>query len=114
MKPIGKWLCVVAVVVFAGAILVWRFNESSKLDRLSEKIQFTDGKHKKYYPDGTLQGEWAYKSDKLHGDGIEYYPNGKTKYEDFWVNGNLVWRQTYDTNGVLIKTFGEKPASCVN
>jgi hypothetical protein len=111
MKSTGKWLCVLGLGVVAGAMLQLPLSESSKLGGLSEQIRFRDGKHKKYYPDGALQGEWTYKGDRLHGEGTEYYANGKTKYKDFWVNGNLVWRQTFDTNGVLAKTFGENPTS---
>jgi len=114
MKRTLKSLYVVAVIVCFGLFLWWVINENSKLGRLSEKIGFTNGEHRKFYPDGTLQSVSTYKNDKLHGEGIEYYPNGKLKYEDFWVNGNLVWRRTYDTNGILVQTFGEKPAASTN
>lgn len=67
MKSAGKWPFVVAAVVFVSPLLLWRLQEPSKPHRLSEKIQFTDGKHQKHYPNGTLQGEWTYKDDKLHG-----------------------------------------------
>lgn len=97
-----------------GAVLIWRFNVTPTAGGFSEKIQFPDGRHKRYYPGGVLLGEWSYKNDKLHGEGIEYYPNGKKKYVDFWMDGDLVWRQTYDTNGVLVNTFGNKPAASAN
>lgn len=101
-------------MVCFGLFLWGLIHENAKLGRLSEKIGFTDGVHTNFYPNGAVQSVSAYKIDKLHGEGIEYYPSGKKKYEDFWVNGNLVWRQTYDTNGVLVKAFGEKPTARVN
>jgi MORN repeat variant len=113
MKRIGNWFYIALGIVLCAAAMLW-FKEASNLYRLSEKIMIADGKHEKYYPDGAVQSVSTYKNDKLHGDGIEYYPDGKTKYEDFWVNGNLVWRQTYDTNGILVQIFGERPAASTN
>ena len=105
---------IAAAIVFAGVILQSGCNECSKPEGLSEKIRFTNGRHTKYYANGALQGEWSFKDDKLHGVGVEYHSNGKVKYQDFWVKGNLVSRQTYDENGVLVETFGKSQQSTVD
>ena len=72
----------------------------------ARRIAFPDGEHRRYYPNGALQGVWTYKSDKLHGEGVEFYSSGQIKYKDVWLMGNLVRRESFGTNGDTIAIYG--------
>jgi|ERR1043165_2908994 hypothetical protein len=91
------------------AVIFWNFHRGFRFPSgIHSRLAFPDGKHRQYYPNGALRGEWTYKEDKLDGEGIELYENGMVKYKDLWAMGELAYREVFDTNGTLLETYGAR------
>ena len=70
------------------------------------KIGGLNGLGKEYTQDGhELIFEGKYLNGKRNGKGIEYFKNGKKKYEGVFLNGNLFEGIQYDENRKKIITF---------
>ena len=70
------------------------------------KIGGLNGLGKEYTPDGhELIFEGKYLNGKRNGKGIEYFKNGKKKYEGVFLNGNIYEGIQYDENRKKIITF---------
>lgn len=102
---------VVLLIASLGMITVFiiALKQGSYLRRFSSQIRFEDGTRTNYYPNGTIRSVYTYRNDKLNGDGLEFYEDGKTKYQDYWENGQLIARKIFDRQGNVTRVLGHNP-----
>ena len=64
---------------------------------------FLNGVYVEYYEDvKTSKRKTKYLNKKKHGFEYLYYPNGKLKGENLYMDDDIIYEKSYDENGQII------------
>ena len=63
------------------------------------------GKSSYWYKNGELKNTISYKNNKLNGERISYWRNGKPKRKDFFEKGKLKSGKCFDNNGNEVEYY---------
>ncbi len=69
----------------------------------NDKLYY-QGRYVDFNEDGTVYLDSTWKDNKLHGKSIQYYPNGKVRYDFNFKNGNLDGRyRIFKEDGTILE-----------